>query len=179
MLDTPVGELSYAVDDIGVCKVHFGATEGARSAQDETGEQLRAYFAGELTEFTVPVHVKRGNEFERSVWEQMKLIPFGETRSYGAVATAVGEQKYLRALKQRAAGSPEMPRLPSGPDAAAIPPAAQAVGVACNRNPLPIIVPCHRIIGSDGKLVGFGGGLERKRILLELEAKVKMELDWR
>jgi methylated-DNA-[protein]-cysteine S-methyltransferase len=80
----------------------------------------------------------------------MKRIPYGETKSYGAIAAAVGE--------------------PGG---------AQAVGTACNRNPLPVIVPCHRIIGSDGKLVGFGGGLERKRILLELEANVKMQLDWR
>ncbi|WP_117213072.1 methylated-DNA--[protein]-cysteine S-methyltransferase [Allorhizocola rhizosphaerae] len=149
-LDTPIGELSYAVDDVGVCAVHFGPRPGAGPADDEVGDQLRAYFAGELTAFSVPLHVLRGSEFERAVWEQMKLIPFGETRSYGAVASAVGE--------------------PGG---------AQAVGTACNRNPLPLIVPCHRIIGADGKLVGFGGGLERKRILLELEAKVRMELEWR
>lgn len=149
-LETSLGALSYAVDDIGVCKVHFGAVDDAGPAGDEAGEQLRAYFAGELTEFTVPLHVKRGSEFERAVWERMKQIPYGETRSYGSIATAVGE--------------------PGG---------AQAVGTACNRNPIPVIVPCHRIIGADGKLVGFGGGLERKRILLELEAKVKMELDWR
>ncbi len=149
-LSTAIGELSYAVDEIGVCAVHFGPREGAEAADDEVGKELRAYFAGELTSFSVPMHVRRGSEFERAVWEQMKLIPFGETRSYGSVARAVGE--------------------PGG---------AQAVGTACNRNPLPVIVPCHRIIGADGKLVGFGGGLDRKRILLELEAKVRMELDWR
>jgi len=148
-LDTPIGDLSYALDEVGVCIVHFGPKEGAAPGSDGVAEQLRAYFAGELTEFDLPLHVRKGSEFERAVWEQMKLIPYGETRSYGYVASAVGE--------------------PTG---------AQAVGVACNRNPLPVIVPCHRIIGSDGKLVGFGGGLKLKRMLLELEAKVKMQLDW-
>jgi len=148
-IETPVGMLGYAVDDVGVCKVAFGGHEGAPNGEDAAAKELLAYFAGELTEFTVPLHVTRGSDFERAVWEQMKQIPYGETKSYGAVAAAVGE--------------------PGG---------AQAVGVACNRNPLPIIVPCHRIIGADGKLVGFGGGLERKRILLELEANVKMQHDW-
>jgi methylated-DNA-[protein]-cysteine S-methyltransferase len=148
-LDTPIGELSYALDEVGVCNVHFGPKEGAAAGTDDVAEQLRAYFAGELTEFSLPLHMRRGTEFERAVWEQMKLIPYGETRSYGHVASAVGE--------------------PGG---------AQAVGIACNRNPLPVIVPCHRIIGADGKLVGFGGGLRLKRMLLELEAKVKMQRDW-
>lgn len=148
-LTTPIGELSYATDDVGVCRVRFGPAEGAGPADDEVGEELRAYFAGRLTEFTVPIHVKGGSDFERAVWERMREIPYGQTRSYGSIAAAVGE--------------------PGG---------AQAVGVACNRNSIPVIVPCHRIIGADGKLVGFGGGLERKRILLELEAKVKMQLDW-
>jgi methylated-DNA-[protein]-cysteine S-methyltransferase len=149
-VETPVGLLGYAVDEVGVCGVRFGGKEGAPIGDDAVADELAAYFAGDLTDFTVPLHVLRGSDFERAVWEQMKLIPYGETKSYGAVAAAVGE--------------------PGG---------AQAVGVACNRNPLPVIVPCHRIIGADGKLVGFGGGLERKRILLELEAKVKMQLDWR
>jgi methylated-DNA-[protein]-cysteine S-methyltransferase len=148
-LGSPIGPLSYALDEVGVCAVHFGAVQGAEAAEGEAAEQLRAYFAGDLTEFTLPLHVRRGSEFERAVWEQMKLIPYGETRSYGHVASAVGE--------------------PGG---------AQAVGIACNRNPLPVIVPCHRIIGADGKLVGFGGGLRLKRMLLELEAKVKMQRDW-
>lgn len=148
-VETPVGMLSYAVDEVGVCNVHFGGREGAPIGDDDVARELLEYFGGSRTEFSVPLHVTRGSEFERAVWEQMKQIPYGETKSYGAIAAAVGE--------------------PGG---------AQAVGVACNRNPLPVIVPCHRIIGSDGKLVGFGGGLERKRILLELEAKVKMQLDW-
>ena len=148
-LDTPIGELSYAVDDVGVCAVHFGPKDGAAPGSDAVAEELKAYFAGELTSFSLPLHARRGTDFERAVWEQMKLIPYGETRSYGFVAQAVGE--------------------PGG---------AQAVGIACNRNPLPIIVPCHRVIGADGKLVGFGGGLKTKRMLLELEANVKMQLDW-
>lgn len=148
-LDTMIGDLSYAVDDEGVCAVHFGPAQDAQPGSGPVAEELTAYFAGELTEFTVALHVRRGSRFERAVWEQMKLIPYGETRSYGFVADAVGE--------------------PAG---------AQAVGVACNRNPLPVIVPCHRIIGADRKLVGFGGGLKLKRMLLEHEAKVKMQLDW-
>ena len=148
-LDTPIGDLSYALDEVGVCAVHFGPKEGAAPASGPVADEFHAYFAGKLTRFTVPVHARRGTDFERAVWEQMKLIPYGETRSYGYVAGAVGE--------------------PGG---------AQAVGIACNRNPVGIIVPCHRIIGADGKLVGFGGGLKAKRMLLELEAKVKMQLDW-
>jgi methylated-DNA-[protein]-cysteine S-methyltransferase len=149
-LDSPIGEFSYALDENGVCAAHFGLVRDATPGDDQTARQLRAYFDGELTDFDLPLSVTRGSEFERAVWQQMTLIPYGETKSYGAVAAAVGE--------------------PGG---------AQAVGTACNRNPLPVIVPCHRIIGADGKLVGFGGGLERKRILLELEANVKMQLDWR
>ncbi len=149
-IDSPIGELSYALDETGVCAVHFGLSKGATPGEDEAADQLRAYFEGTLTDFALPLSVTRGSDFERAVWQQMTLIPYGETKSYGAVAAAVGE--------------------PGG---------AQAVGTACNRNPLPVIVPCHRIIGSDGKLVGFGGGLERKRILLELEANIKMQLDWR
>ncbi|GIH09932.1 methylated-DNA--protein-cysteine methyltransferase [Rhizocola hellebori] len=148
-IDSPIGELSYALDDTGVCSVHFGLKKDATLGDDEAARQLRAYFDGSLTDFDLPLSVRRGSEFERAVWRQMQIIPYGETKSYGYVAAAVGE--------------------PGG---------AQAVGTACNRNPLPVIVPCHRIIGSDGKLVGFGGGLERKRILLELEANVKMQLDW-
>lgn len=148
-VESPIGELAYAVDDTGVCAVHFGGKPGAPLGTDFVGDQLRAYFDGSLTAFDVALSVTRGSAFERAVWEQMLKIPYGETRSYGYVAAAVGE--------------------PGG---------AQAVGTACNRNPIPVIVPCHRIIGADGKLVGFGGGLDRKRILLELEAATKMQLDW-
>jgi len=161
-LDTPIGDLSYALDEAGVCAVHFGPKEGAEPGSGPVADELNAYFAGELTSFSVPLHVRKGTEFERAVWEQMKLIPYGETRSYGYVAGAVGEPAGVVGWGDGGRGKA----------------AAQAVGIACNRNPLPIIVPCHRIIGADGKLVGFGGGLRLKRMLLELEAKVKMQLDW-
>ncbi|MFY1674332.1 methylated-DNA--[protein]-cysteine S-methyltransferase [Plantactinospora sp. WMMB334] len=162
LLDSPIGELSVAVDGVGVCGVRFGPVEDAmpvtapsRAADPEAAGlaaavgQLLAYFAGELTEFGVPLSVRRGSTFERAVWTEMSKIPYGETRTYGEVATILGD-----------------------------PGAARAVGVACNRNPIPVIVPCHRIVGAGGKLVGFGGGLPRKRKLLELEARVAFQLAW-
>ncbi|MGI5212628.1 methylated-DNA--[protein]-cysteine S-methyltransferase [Plantactinospora sp. CA-290183] len=154
VLDSPIGELSVAVDEVGICGVRFGPVGSAVPEADlpelaAALTELRAYFAGELTGFTVPLHVLRGSEFERAVWAEMSKIPYGETRTYGEVAAAVGE-----------------------------PGAARAVGVACNRNPIPVIVPCHRIVGAGGKLVGFGGGLPRKRHLLELEAGVALRHAW-
>ena len=153
VLDSPIGELSVALDEAGVCGVHFGPVEHAARTVDDgftrVAEELAAYFAGELTGFTVPLSVRRGSDFERAVWREMTAIPYGGTRTYGEVARSVGD-----------AG------------------AARAVGVACNRNPIPVIVPCHRIVGAGGKLVGFGGGLPRKRHLLELEARVTFEQAW-
>lgn len=154
VLDSPIDELSVAVDDVGVCAVRFGAVEQAGHERDDVRlgaacDELRAYFAGELTEFTVPLSVRRGSDFERAVWRVMTQIPYGETLTYGEVAKAVGD-----------AG------------------AARAVGIACNRNPIPVITPCHRIIGAGGKLVGFGGGLPRKVHLLELEARVALQRAW-
>jgi methylated-DNA-[protein]-cysteine S-methyltransferase len=153
VIDSPIDRLSVAVDETGVCGVHFGAVDGAGEVDEPllatAVDQLRAYFTGELTEFTLPLSVRRGSDFERAVWREMSLIPYGEMRTYGEIATAVGD--------------------PAG---------ARAVGVACNRNPIPVIVPCHRIVGAGGKLVGFGGGLPRKRFLLELEARVSLERAW-
>ncbi|WFE63113.1 methylated-DNA--[protein]-cysteine S-methyltransferase [Micromonospora sp. WMMD714] len=154
VLDSPIGEFSVATDDTAVCGAHFGRVT---SAADRPGDalagravaELRAYFAGELTGFTVPVAAPRGSEFERAVWQEMTRIPYGETLTYGEVARRVGD-----------------------------PGAARAVGVACNRNPVPVIVPCHRIVGAGGKLVGFGGGLPRKVTLLELEAGVALRRAW-
>lgn len=154
VLDSPIGEFSVGTDDDGVCGTHFGrVADAVETPADELSgravAELRAYFAGELTEFTVPVVIRRGSEFERAVWRQMTRIPYGETLTYGEVARAVGD-----------------------------PGAARAVGVACNRNPIPVIVPCHRIVGAGGKLVGFGGGLARKVTLLELEAGVALRRAW-
>ena len=105
----------------------------------EACAQLDAYFSGRLRCFDLPLS-PRGTEFQHRVWEELGSIGWGRTRSYGEVARAVGS--------------------PGG---------ARAVGMACNRNPLLIVVPCHRVVGADGSLVGFGGGLELKRRLLELE----------
>ncbi|HEU5109868.1 MAG TPA: methylated-DNA--[protein]-cysteine S-methyltransferase [Micromonosporaceae bacterium] len=153
---SPIGELAVAADDAGLCRVRFsphdvtadpaaaGAAPLARAV-----EQLAAYFAGELTEFDLPLSVRGGSDFERAVWAALRDIPYGEMRTYGEIAVRAGD-----------------------------PGAARAVGVACNRNPLALVVPCHRVVGAGGKLVGFGGGLDRKRHLLELESGVAMRQLW-
>lgn len=102
-------------------------------------EELNAYFAGELTDFAIELDLL-GTEFQRRVWRALMTIPYGETRSYGEIAGQIGA-----------------------------PGAARAVGLANGHNPIAIIVPCHRVIGASGSLTGYGGGLDRKRTLLELE----------
>jgi methylated-DNA-[protein]-cysteine S-methyltransferase len=154
VIDSPIGALSVASDGAGVSGVRFGAVDESGPVDVDAVlpavvDELRHYFDGTLTDFTVPLSVPRGSRFERAVWREMGLIPYGETRTYGAVAAAVGD-----------------------------PTAARAVGVACNRNPIPVIVPCHRVVGAGGKMVGFGGGLARKRHLLELEARITLETAW-
>ena len=104
-------------------------------------EQLDAYFAGERTDFDLELGLT-GSEFQRRVWQALLTIPYGETRSYGQIAEQIG-----------ATGS------------------ARAVGLANGRNPIAIVVPCHRVIGASGNLTGYGGGLDRKRSLLELERR--------
>jgi methylated-DNA-[protein]-cysteine S-methyltransferase len=106
-------------------------------------EQLKAYFAGERTDFDLELSLA-GSEFQRRVWQALLTIPYGETRSYGEIAEQIGA---------------------SG--------AARAVGLANGRNPIAIIVPCHRVIGASGSLTGYGGGLDRKRTLLEMERRCK------
>jgi len=109
----------------------------------ETSRQLNAYFSGKLQEFSIPIH-PAGTGFMQSVWAALRRIPYGETASYKEVAAQVGN-----------------------------PNAARAVGLANNRNPIPIIIPCHRVIGSNGQLVGFRSGLDAKQRLLDLEAKFR------
>jgi len=154
---SPIGELILIADDGGLTHVLLpGHTLGDLSltASDvpvvdddpvlaAARCQLDEYFNGERTEFDLPLHVE-GNEFEVDVWLAMRTIPFGQTISYGEQSERAGH-----------AG------------------AFQAVGAANGRNPIPIIVPCHRVIGSDGSLVGFGGGLQAKQQLLDLEAGVQ------
>ena len=105
----------------------------------EAASQLKAYFARELETFDLPLDA-RGTDFQRSVWAELSRIPFGETRSYGEQAERIGK-----------------------------PAAVRAVGLANGANPISVIVPCHRVIGADGSLTGFGGGLDLKRRLLEHE----------
>ncbi|KKD08138.1 methylated-DNA--[protein]-cysteine S-methyltransferase [Streptomyces sp. WM6386] len=115
----------------------------ARGSDDrsfgEAADQLAAYFAGELKEFTLELHLD-GTPFQRSVWQRLLRIPHGETRTYGDLADALGK-----------------------------PGASRAVGLANGKNPIGIIVPCHRVVGADGSLTGYGGGLERKQRLLDFE----------
>jgi methylated-DNA-[protein]-cysteine S-methyltransferase len=155
-MPTPVGELLLTATDEGLTRVWFEEHRhgGPRSAEwrraEEVGgaperilrdarEQLDAYFAGERTSFDIPL-AAAGTPFQERVWKALRTIPFGHTTSYGEIATRMGEPRAVR-----------------------------AVGAANGRNPIPIIVPCHRVIGANGDLTGFGGGIERKRWLLEHE----------
>ncbi|MDT4988580.1 MAG: methylated-DNA-[protein]-cysteine S-methyltransferase [Micromonosporaceae bacterium] len=155
VFSTPIGQLSVAAGDGTVCRVHFGPHGGLPAGADDAvlalaEAQLQEYLAGRRTEFDLPLAGDvGGSTFDRAVWAAIASIPYGEMRTYGQIATEVGD-----------------------------PSAARAVGVACNRNPLPVVVACHRVVGADGTLVGFGGGLPRKRFLLELEARVRVERDF-
>ena len=148
VVDSPIGPLGVTVAGDTVINVRFGARPGP-PAEHPAAAQLTAYFAGELTDFTVPFELRGGSEFERAVWAQLRRIPYGEMQTYGEVAKIVGD-----------AG------------------AARAVGTACNRNPIAVVVPCHRVVGAGGKMVGFGGGIPLKRHLLELEARITLETLW-
>jgi methylated-DNA-[protein]-cysteine S-methyltransferase len=110
-------------------------------AFNDAVDQLGAYFAGELTDFDIELDL-RGTNFQQRVWKALLTIPYGETRSYGEIAEQIG-----------------------------VPGAARAVGLANGHNPIAIVVPCHRVIGASGSLTGYGGGLDRKRTLLELEKR--------
>lgn len=113
----------------------------------EVAGQLHAYFAGELTEFDLRL-APEGTEFQRRVWNELQTIPFGVTISYGDLARRIGQ-----------------------------PSASRAVGLANGRNPISIVIPCHRVIGSNGSLTGYGGGLDRKRILLDHEAETLARIE--
>ncbi len=149
VIDSPYGPLTLVATD-GVLSGLYMTDQRHRPPEEsfgdpddtpfaETTEELRAYFAGELQDFSVPLHL-HGTPFQRSVWAELRRIPYGETRSYGQLADALGNPK-----------------------------ASRAVGLANGKNPLGIIVPCHRVVGADGSLTGYGGGLERKQRLLEFE----------
>jgi methylated-DNA-[protein]-cysteine S-methyltransferase len=149
--DSPIGRLMLAMDDQGLRHVDFERGryptaigvdwERGHNALPEVRAQLGAYFSGRLTQFDLPL-APSGTQFQQRVWSQLLRIPYGAMTSYGEIARRLGE-----------------------------PTASRAVGAANGRNPLPIIVPCHRVVGADGSLTGFGGGLPVKRFLLDLEQK--------
>jgi len=148
---SPLGPMLLATTDEGLAGVWFvGQRHGPQSAgwpEDdahpllrEAAAQLTAYFAGRLTGFDLPLDTQRGTDFQRSVWQALQAIPHGQTTSYAALGRVIGR-----------------------------PEAARAVGAAVGRNPWSIVVPCHRVTGSDGSLTGYAGGLDRKTALLRLE----------
>ena len=149
ILPSPLGELLLAGDGEALTHLSFEAGDGTHdvpdgAARDEGAlrtavRELEAYFAGELHAFSVLL-APGGTAFERRVWEHLREIPCGSTESYGDVASAIGRRG-----------------------------AARAVGLANGRNPIAIIVPCHRVVGRDGSLTGYGGGMDRKRWLLDHE----------
>jgi methylated-DNA-[protein]-cysteine S-methyltransferase len=149
MIESPIGPLSVDTEAGVVVGVRFAALPGPPPATGAVAVEFARYFAGELTDFTLAVQMPGGSDFERAVWAAIARIPYGQMRTYGQIAAELGDVG-----------------------------AARAVGTACNRNPVPVIVPCHRVVGAGGKLVGFGGGLDRKRRLLELEARVTLERAW-
>lgn len=146
--ETPIGRLLLLADEAGLTEIRFAREEGHAIEPEWTGvsallaeaaRQLDAYFAGTLRDFDLPL-AAAGTEFMKNVWAELVRIPFGQTVSYGELAERIGNPK-----------------------------ASRAVGLANGKNPLPIVVPCHRVIGANGKLTGFAGGLDLKRRLLQLE----------
>lgn len=150
-VSSPIGPLLLVANETGLRRIEF--VQGRRPARpdptweenskalDTNARQLREYFAGKLTDFDLPL-APEGTPFQQKVWKALCHIPYGETISYGELARRIG--------------NPQAPR---------------AVGLANGSNPIPIIIPCHRVIGSNGKLTGYGGGLPIKEKLLALEAR--------
>jgi methylated-DNA-[protein]-cysteine S-methyltransferase len=151
VIDSPVGELRLVEQGGALTAIEFSPFRPAAgrpigSRQDDhpvlvrAAEQLAAYFARDLKEFDLPL-APHGTPFQQAVWEQLLKVGWGETASYGAIAHRLGRTNA----------------------------ASRAVGLANGRNPIPIVIPCHRVIGASGTLTGYAGGLERKQVLLQLE----------
>ncbi|MCC7126486.1 MAG: methylated-DNA--[protein]-cysteine S-methyltransferase [Acidobacteria bacterium] len=155
VIDSPIGPLMLAASD-GVLRRLAFVRDGMPPPEpdwardlgelDDVVRQLEAYFAGRLKQFTIPVG-PHGTPFQQRVWTALQQIPYGETTSYGALARRIGAESAVR-----------------------------AVGAANGANPIAVIIPCHRVIGADGSLTGFGGGLPTKRALLELEQGIRRML---
>ena len=148
LVKTPVGILTVASTDKGLAAVHFGACIPQNAIVDEKANQpyarqLLEYFQGQRTHFDFPLDMS-GTPFQMAVWRELQRIPYGETRSYGEIARSIGK-----------------------------PGAARAVGLANHDNPVAIVVPCHRVIGRNGSLTGYGGGLQLKQKLLSLEQQTR------
>ncbi len=163
-METPIGTIAVVEDGNGICDLHFGKLEELNQQMEmrdgskkqamliqetetpllsEARRQLSEYFSGERKVFSLPLSVC-GTEFQKKDWQALQKIPYGETRSYKQVAEMIGNPK-----------------------------ACRAVGMANNRNRIAIVIPCHRVIGADGTMVGYGGGVEHKVWLLEMEKKHK------
>lgn len=144
-VSTPLGDMTLAEQDGKLKELRLKACAQDGELEQETpllkqaARELREYFAGTRKAFTVPLEPE-GTAFQRAVWDALLTIPYGQTLSYGGVAAKINKPK-----------------------------ASRAVGMANNKNPLPIFIPCHRVIGADGKLVGYGGGINIKEALLKLE----------
>lgn len=142
VIETPVGKLTLCADEAGLCALKFGAQSVRSDALpllDQAQRELEEYFAGRRSVFSVPLSI-HGTAFQERVWRALMEIPCGETITYGELARRVGNEK-----------------------------ACRAVGMANHVNRIPIFIPCHRVVGANGKLTGYAGGLEIKRILLETE----------
>ena len=152
-LETPVGPLTVTATEKAVTAIRFGTQvpEGSTRCTGaeatpllrRAAEEIGAYFAGSRRKFTLPL-APEGTPFQQKVWEALRSIPYGETRTYKQIAIQIGHNQSFR-----------------------------AVGMANNRNPIVIMVPCHRVIGSTGSLTGYAGGVERKRLLLSIEEPIR------
>lgn len=153
LYESPIGPLIVAMGPNGLTDLNFPGrmaqpSDAERGALPEVAEQLDAYFAGELREFDLPLD-PQGTPLQKAVWRALLDIPYGETASYGEQAAKIDPALFETDVEpwQR----------------------ARVVGAANGRNPVSIVIPCHRVIGADGSLTGYGGGLERKQALLDLE----------
>ncbi len=143
---TPLGRITLASDGNALTQLVFGAadlsgTNKSTALTNRASTEILEYLAGKRTSFDLPLN-PRGTDFQHSVWKALRSIPYGQTRTYGEVAAMIGNSR-----------------------------SGRAVGGANNKNPLPILIPCHRVIGVNGNLVGYAAGLHIKRFLLDLEAK--------
>ena len=146
---SPLGMIELSATENGISSLYFVSEAKQKSAQNkilsDCVKQLEEYFENKRKEFSIPLDMQ-GTDFQKKVWNELLNIPFGKTISYLQLAKRLGDEKSIR-----------------------------AVGGANGKNPVSIIVPCHRVIGSDGTLVGYGGGLDKKKLLLELEGALKQK----